>query len=236
MDHQSAIVTGGSDRIGKAIALHLAELGYHIVLHYNSSAEKAEKTKLEICALGVKCQTIQVDFTSKNVGEQLFGKIDPTFDVKILVNNASDFLPSNFDSDSEELLHHHFKINFVSPYSLTKAFARKKENGLIINLLDTNVDKHKTAHLDYLLSKKLLRDFTHLSAVGLAPNFRVNAIAPGLILPPGDKDINYLLEKAKNIPLQTIGNLKQIRNALRFFVANPFVTGQTIYVDGGERF
>jgi pteridine reductase len=73
-----------------------------------------------------------------------------------------------------------------------------------------------------------------ISAFKLAPNFRVNAIAPGLILPPRDKDLNYLLELSKKVPLRTIGDLTQIQNAVEFIINNNFITGQIIYINGGE--
>jgi len=154
--------------------------------------------------------------------------------LQVLVNNASDFSPSSFKTEGDDLLQHHFNITFKSAYTLTKAFAQKKQDGLIINLLDTKVACNDTLHLDYILSKKLLKEFTTIAAYELAPNFRVNAIGPGLILPPPDKEMDYLREKAKTIPLQTIGDLKQIENTVKLFVENTFLTGQIIYVDGGE--
>ena len=83
-------------------------------------------------------------------------------------------------------------------------------------------------------SKKLFKEFTKLSAVQLAPNFRVNAIAPGLVLPPAGKDENYLLNLAKDIPLKTIGNMEDILKAFRYLMDSQFVTGQTLYIDGGD--
>ena len=79
-----------------------------------------------------------------------------------------------------------------------------------------------------------MQDFTKISAVELAPNFRVNGIAPGLILPPEGKDESYLLNLAKNIPLKTIGNLEEILKAVQFILDSPFFTGQTLFIDGGE--
>lgn len=234
MSTKAALITGGSDRIGKAIALQIAELGYHIILHYNRSVEKAKATQKEIEALGVKCQLLPLDFKNDHINLDVLDSIDKDFDLQVLVNNASDFTQSNFSTPTDEWLHHHFNITFKSAYTLTKAFAQKKEGGLIINLLDTKVEDNDTIHLDYVLSKKLLKEFTKIAAYELAPNFRVNAIGPGLILPPPDKDMDYLRAKAKTVPLQTIGDLKQIQNTVKLFVENTFLTGQIIYVDGGE--
>jgi len=231
---KTAFVTGGSDRIGKGIALQLARLGYNILIHYNSSKERAAQTQQEVEALGVVCETVQLNFGVRQDWAAFFEQISERFDIEILVNNASDFSPSNFATPSDDLLFHHFHINFVSAYGLTKAFSQQKNKGLIINLLDTKVTQNDTQHLDYILSKKTLHEFTKISALELAPNFRVNGIAPGLVLPPKEEGLDYLWKKAKDIPLQIIGDLAQIQNAVVFLVSNQFITGQIIYVNGGE--
>jgi NAD(P)-dependent dehydrogenase (short-subunit alcohol dehydrogenase family) len=234
MSAPTAIVTGGAHRLGKGIALCLAEMGYHIVLHYGSSAKDANDTRKLIELKGVKCQTISLDLAMANAGPALFDQIDPLFDIEILVNSASIFQPSDFDDESEESLVRHFNINFRSPYSLSKTFFHRYDRGQIINILDTKISQNKTDHLDYLISKKALEDFTKLSATSCGPHFRVNGIAPGLILPPEGKDQSYLDEKALHIPLQTTGDINQIQNAVRYLVENPFLTGQILYIDGGE--
>ena len=232
-----ALVTGGADRIGRAVAIHLAKQGYHLLLHYNSSSEKAQKVKEEIESLetGVSAQLLQIDFLADNDFDQILEDLKTqNITLEVLVNCASDFIPSDFKKVGSELLDKELTINFKNPYLLTKAFARIYDKGNIINFIDTKVTKNHTVHLDYILSKKLLQDFTKISAVELAPNFRVNGIAPGLILPPEGKDESYLLNLAKNIPLKTIGNLEEILKAVQFILDSPFFTGQTLFIDGGE--
>ncbi len=232
-----ALVTGGADRIGRAVAIHLAKQGYHLLLHYNSSSEKAQKVKEEIESLetGVSAQLLQIDFLANNDFDQILEDLKKkNITLEVLVNCASDFIPSDFKKVGSELLDKELTINFKNPYLLTKAFARIYDKGNIINFIDTKVTKNHTVHLDYILSKKLLQDFTKISAVELAPNFRVNGIAPGLILPPEGKDESYLLNLAKNIPLKTIGNLEEILKAVQFILDSPFFTGQTLFIDGGE--
>ena len=232
-----ALVTGAADRIGKAVAIHLGKQGYHLILHYNSSSEKAQKVKEEIEALetGVRAQLLQIDFLADNDFDQILEDLKTqNITLEVLVNCASDFIPSDFKEVGSDLLDKELTINFKNPYLLTKAFARVYDKGNIINFIDTKVTKNHTFHLDYILSKKLLQDFTKISAVELAPNFRVNGIAPGLILPPEGKDESYLLNLAKNIPLKTIGNLEEILKAVQFILDSPFFTGQTLFIDGGE--
>lgn len=234
MSHKSAIVTGGAHRLGKSICLCLAEMGYHIVLHYGSSEEEARHTKKQIEEKGVKCQLLSLDLSKADAGPALFDQIDPSFNVEILVNSASIFKPSGFEDESERLLDLHYKINLRSPYSLLKTFVNRYSAGHIINILDTKITSHETEHLDYLMTKKALHDLTLMAAVSCGPHFRVNGIAPGLILPPSGKDHSYLEEKAQSIPLKTIGNPGQIQDAVRYLIKNPFLTGQILYIDGGE--
>lgn len=230
-----AFVSGSSDRIGKAIALELVQMGYHLLLHYNQSQAKVEDVKLAVEALGKKAITVQIDFTKSYDFDALFEQYKAqNIAIEVVVNCASDFIPSGFQDKHADLLQKELSINFEKAYLLTKAFARTYEKGEIINFIDTKVKKNYTQHLDYILSKKLLKEFTKLSAVHLAPHFRVNAIAPGLVLPPAGKDETYLLNLSKDIPLKTIGNLDDVLKAFRFLMESKFITGQLIYVDGGD--
>ena len=238
MLNKAALVTAGANRIGKTMALRLAKLGYHIILHYNRSEQNALKTKIAIEALGVSCTTLKIDFSNPHQTITLFKDFEKQLDIQIVINNASDFNKSNFKTEANDLLFHHFNITFLSAYKLTKLFAQNKPKGLIVNLLDTKITYNSTANLDYLLAKKTLFAFTKIAAKELGPNFRVNAIAPGIILPPPEiavqKGTAYMMEKAQNIPLKTFGDVEQIANTLQFFIENKFITGQTIFVDGGE--
>ena len=231
-----ALITGGSDRIGKAVAIHLAKQGYHLVLHYNSAKEKAENLQMHIeSTYKVKVELLQINFLKENDFDRIFEDFKrKSITIEVLVNCASDFIPSSFNEQGSELFDKEMTINLKIPYLLTKAFARVFGKGNIINFVDTKVAKNKTVHLDYILSKKLLKDFTKISAVELAPNIRVNAIAPGLILPPEGKDESYLLNLAKDIPLKTVGNLDEILKAFQFILDSYFLTGQILYIDGGE--
>ena len=231
-----ALITGGSDRIGKAVAIHLAKQGYHLVLHYNSAKEKAENLQMHIeSTYKVKVELLQINFLKENDFNHIFEDFkNKNITIEVLVNCASDFIPSSFNELGSELFDKEMTINLKIPYLLTKAFAGVFGKGNIINFVDTKVAKNKTVHLDYILSKKLLKDFTKISAVELAPNIRVNAIAPGLILPPEGKDESYLLNLAKDIPLKTIGNLDEILKAFQFILDSYFFTGQILYIDGGE--
>lgn len=230
-----ALITGSADRIGKGISLDLAKQGYNLILHYNSSYDKALLVKNQVDAYGVESILIQIDFMSDNNFDDIFETFKKqNINIELLVNCASDFSSSSFEDVGSELYNKEMKINFENIYLLTKSYSRVYDKGSIVNFLDTKVEKNYTNHLDYILSKKLLKEFTKLSAVHLAPHFRVNAIAPGLILPPKDKDESYLLNLAKGIPLKTIGGMEDILKAFRYLLDSKFVTGQVLYVDGGD--
>jgi len=236
MTQPTALVTGGADRIGKAIALHLAGLGYHIILHYNYSRDKAEATSREIRAMGVGCELVGIDFSKEQDFNAIFGDLLTRHRIEVLVNNASDYLPSHINEDGIGSLHHHMRVNFEAAYLLTKAFAKLMPKGNIINIIDAKTEKNNTHYFDYLLTKKLLRDFTLLSAYQLAPRFRVNAISPGLVeeAPPVAKGAGYVAMAAKLVPLQAAGTVGQIQKAVEFLLAMESVTGQIIFIDGGN--
>jgi len=231
---KAALITGASNRIGKDIALALAGAGYNIALHYNHSEQKAAQTRLEILAKNVFCETFKADLKNRNQTIELLSNISQKFNISLLVNNASMFIPDHLSDGNDPLFDELFNINFKAPYLLTREFAKRTKKGLIINLLDTNISKNSSSHFNYLLTKKFLEVFTKMSAVELAPGIRVNGIAPGLILPPKGKDNSYLERLSDKIPLKSIGDVKNISDTVLFFIKNEFITGQIIYVDGGE--
>jgi len=229
-----ALITGAAARIGKSYALKLADMGYNIFLHYNSSKEQARKTKQLIEESGQKCYLKQADFLDGAAVQALITDCTKQGSVEILINNASFFTESSMETEGNELYDRMHKINFKAPYILTKQFAQHCGQGLVINLLDTKIAKTHTRHFDYLLTKKTLQSFTGIAATQLGPSIRVNGIAPGPVLAPEDKSDSYLQEKARDNPLQRTGSLEQLEQALEFLVQNEFITGQVIYVDGGE--
>ena len=232
---KAALITGGAQRIGQGITFKLSSLGYKIALHYNRSKNEAQRTAAEIKHRGGTCQLFQCDLEDGNATQQLIERVQKSFpNLNLLINNASIFEPSGLTKESIQHLNRHFAINFFAPYILTCSFAALCKKGHIINILDTNIVKNKTAHTTYLLSKKSLYELTKLAAVSLAPHIRVNAIAPGLIFPPEGKGGWYLQQRAKSIPLKRKGSLPAITQAVQFLIENDYLTGQTIFVAGGE--
>lgn len=234
-DGRAALVTGGARRLGRAIALALAREGFDIALHFQSSAAAAKEVQSEIEGLGVRCELFQAEFGPGFDAHALVNKVVQRFShLSVLINNVSVFERGTLLDTDDDLFDRVMAVNLRAPFFLSQAFAIFCESGLIVNLLDTRVAHNAIEHFVYTLSKKALREFTRMAAVELAPNFRVNAVCPGLILPPHGENESYLVEKAKTIPARRHGSEEDIARAVLFFVNNPFVTGQELFVDGGE--
>ncbi len=233
--HRVVLVTGGAQRIGKSIALHLASRGFKIAVHYNRSKTDAEKAVKEIRGRKGICEIFSADLEDpeqvKNLVPQVLQKF---FRCDVLINNASIFERSNIRTGSIEMLERHWAINLRAPYILMKEFVQRCKRGQVINVLDTHVVKNRVSHAAYLLSKKSLADLTKMAAVELAPQVRVNGIAPGLILPPVGKQNDYMKRLAQAVPLGIKGDLDKITQTVDFLIENTYLTGQIIFVDGGE--
>ena len=126
------------------------------------------------------------------------------------------------------------EVNAWVPFILSRTFAERVGRGKIINLHDSRLKGYDLAHAGYILSKHVLAAMTRMMALEFAPNVTVNAVAPGLILPPPDKDESYLQSLVHTVPLQRHGEPQDIADAVAFLIQSDFITGQVIYVDGGR--
>lgn len=230
-----ALITGAAKRIGSVMALHLAELGYDIALHHHHSETQAEALAKQIRKKGRGCERFACDLSNPDAVKELVSSVQKVFPrLSVLINNASIFERSPMKSSGFEVLQRHFAIHCFAPYILSQQFARLCKKGTIINLLDTNVAQNTVTHTVYLLSKKALAEMTRLAAVELAPHIRVNGIAPGMILAPEGKPDSYLQKRVQTIPLKKKGDPKDIARTVQFLLETDFITGQIMFVDGGE--
>jgi len=228
-------VTGAAKRIGRQVALHLAEQGYQIALHYHHSKVEAMTTAQAIYKTGERCELFCCDLSDEAQTLKLIPQVFKAFpNLNLLINSASIFIPNQFGTTDLTLFKTHWDINFKAPYILTCDFARLVKKGQVINFVDTNVVKYKTKYADYLMTKKALLDFTKMAAVQWGPGIRVNGISPGMILPPVNNQPDDRLKRARQIPLQRTGNPKQILQSVQFLLENDYLTGQIIANDGGE--
>jgi len=230
----TALITGAARRRGKAMALALARQGASVVAHYNESANEARALCDQIRNIGVKCWTVQADFSEKGQAERLFAQaVEQAGPVSVLINNASIFDKETLWETSVESLGRNVSIHTLAPLILSRAMAQQGREGHIVNLLDTRVTSYDGKHAAYHLSKRALLTLTRMLAIELAPGIAVNAVAPGLILPPKGKDRGYLEGLAHTNPLERIGSERDVIDAVLFLLRSRFVTGQIIYVDGG---
>ncbi|MEM6500315.1 MAG: SDR family oxidoreductase [Cyanobacteria bacterium P01_C01_bin.89] len=232
---KAALVTGSAIRLGKAFMLSLAEAGYHIALHYNSSADAAQDAQKEAQALGVECELFPFDLLQEPDMTPLIEKVRSRFPgLNVLVNSASVYDAAPIMETDPAILQKQFKANFEAPYFLTQAFAKLTDGGCVINIIDNKISFNQYQYAAYLLSKKALLEFTKMAAVELAPKVRVNGIAPGVTLPMGSRTSDYLQWRIDGIPVQHQGTPDHLCQALQYILNNDFVNGQILMVDGGE--
>lgn len=236
LDGKTALVTGAAKRIGREIALALADAGANVVVHYRESVEEADKLHTELVARGVKSWLVKADFDDAEAPVRLISDaLAAAGSLDILVNSASLFLPSTIQDMDFAGLTRLMQVNAWAPLALSREFARRVGRGKIVNLLDSRIAGFDMSHVAYILSKRALAVLTEMMAVEFAPGITVNGVAPGLILPPAGKDEAYLDELAKGLPLKRHGNPGDIADAVLYLLGSDFVTGQVIFVDGGRR-
>jgi pteridine reductase len=233
-----ALVTGGAVRIGKVLALALAGRGAAVAVHYGNSAAAAAETVATIRDSGGSAVALQADLRDISQAYLLMEQAAKRLgSVDILVNSAAVFEPVGFLDTTELIWDEQFSVNLKAPFFLCRAFARQVGSGRpgqIINIADWRAIRPDPQSIAYSLTKAGIVAMTKGLALALAPNIRVNAIAPGSILPPPGRDEAYLEEIGRRTPLQRHGSTDELAKALLYLVSAEFVTGQVLFVDGGE--
>jgi len=235
-----AFITGGAKRIGACVADVLHGAGFKLVIHYRSS----EQSAIELAENLNKQRNHSVSLVSGDLRnhhslEQLaddaiaaFGRLD------VLVNNASSFYPTPLAQTDEQAWLDLIDINFKAPYFLIKALQKEleKQNGCIVNLVDIYAQRPLKYHSVYSAAKAGLVSLTKSLALELAPNVRVNGVAPGAILwPDTDMDNDAKQRLIEKIPRQRMGTPEEIANSILFLIQDAdYVNGQIITVDGGR--
>ncbi|MEC7907749.1 MAG: SDR family oxidoreductase [Verrucomicrobiota bacterium] len=222
LENKRILVTGGARRVGKMFVEKLQSFGADVVVHYNTSKNEAEDLSKFV---------IQCDLSKPDSFPNLINECGP---IDILINNASIFSKDKLIESDPAKVFKEFAVNFFSPFELTRQFAKQNRDGIVLNILDRRILANEITCLPYCLSKKSLAEFTYAAALELAPRIRVNAIAPGPILAPDNQDFTTYKEKAGFIPLEKIPNPMDVINAALYLINNESITGQVIYVDGGQ--
>jgi NAD(P)-dependent dehydrogenase (short-subunit alcohol dehydrogenase family) len=229
----TALVTGGARRIGAAMVQALADDGWHVAIHCHTSRAAADA----IAATLPRATVVQGDLASPTIGAELFAQLAAAPPVACLVNNASRFEDDKLIDFTAEAWDRHLAINLRAPALLTQAFAGQLAgNGAIINLLDAKLAAPNPDFFSYTISKMGLAGLTELAARALAPAVRVNAIAPAVTLVSGPQSReNFAAAHVLN-PLRRGVDAEHLVAALRFILATPTLTGQTLTIDSGQRF
>ncbi len=232
---KTALVTGGARRLGREIALALAREGAGLVLHYRFSGKEAHETARAAREAGVRVHLLEADLEDPAAAETLLERASAEAGpLDILVNNASGFPRDRIDSVTWREISRSMKVHAFAPLALTRAFAAQGRQGAVVNILDARVVDYDKEHFSYHLGKRALLALTRETALQYAPLVRVNAVAPGLVLPPEGEGKEYLERMASTNPLRRHGDPEDVVRAVLFLLSSPFVTGQVLFVDGGR--
>lgn len=232
-----ALVTGGAHRLGRAISLALGQAGVNVVVHYNRSAEQAQAVLHDLDALGVESVAVAGDLSRVAEAERVvdttvahWGKLD------ILVNNAGIWGSTPIGTVTEarwsELIDTNLRGAFFAAQRATPAL--RAAGGAIINIADVGALVPWRNHTPYLISKGGIITLTQALAKDLAPDVRVNAVAPGAVLLPDDWTPEQIERSTRNVPLQRLGQPDDVAQAVLFLAQAEYVTGVVLPVDGGR--
>ncbi|PKO15486.1 MAG: short-chain dehydrogenase [Chloroflexi bacterium HGW-Chloroflexi-10] len=237
---KTALVTGGAIRVGKAISLGLAQAGANMVINYSSNSQKALETAQEIEKLGVTALTIQANVADWEQVKLMFAEIHEKIGkIDILVNNASPFTKTPIPTDSIEAWHQVTGVQINGAFYVSNLAAKdmlEKKEGAIVNIIDLSAWEawpNLTAHV---VGKSALLALTRQFALELHPYVRVNAIAPGPVLPPPDYSEEKINRTAAKTLLNRWGTAEDISKTVNFLIESDYINAEFIAVDGGQRF
>ena len=232
------LITGGSVRIGKEIALAISNSSNNIIIHYHQSFNQASALKKSVEKLGSQCAVIKCDLSKKRSTEGLIKRAGKFFGpINFLINNASVFENDNINNFTVDSWNKHMNVNLYAPLKFSRDLKKllpTKSKGHIINILDQNVLKPDISFLSYSLSKAALYSATKVLAKSFAPNIRVNAIGPGPTIKNVHQSSKNFEKSIKKTLLKVGSPPKEIARTVKFLLESNSITGQFIVVDGGE--
>ena len=232
------LVTGGHRRLGGIISAAFAQAGYSLAIHGSHDTRLDSHLALTLEDNATEWDGFTVDFADPEGAEELVALVAERFGrpPDVLVNSAATFGQDRLDSVNAGDLMRHYAVNCAAPTLLTKAFATVPAgtgDRCIVNILDQRIDHPHGDQLAYTLSKMALAGLTRLSASTLAPQIRVNAVAPGLTIATPDYDHDQMERLSTLMPLARLPQAEEIAQAVLYLAGASAVTGQTLYIDGG---
>ena len=235
---QTVLITGAAKRIGRQLALDLADAGYDVAIHCNTSRDEAEDVAIAILNMGRRAMVVQGDLADLATPDRLVNEaVAGLGTLTTLINNASIFEPDEVGSISPTSWSTHQDTNLRAPIMLAQAFAKALPGvaqGNIINIIDQRVWKLNPRFFSYTMSKTGLWTATRTLAQALAPRIRVNAIGPGPALPSARMDQSEFDKQARLTLLERGTSPEEISQAAKFILSQPALTGQMIALDGGQ--
>ena len=240
MSEKFIFLTGGAKRIGKTTCKHFHDEGFNVIFHYNSSKTEAEEIFEELNSKrNNSCHILQANFDDESSVDILQDGIAKITDkLAVLINNASSFYPTPLEVASMKEWNNLLATNTTMPLFLTQALLPflKKGKGCVINISDSLVKNGIKDYSLYSAAKSALEGITKSLAKELAPEVRVNGIAPGAILWPDDKDLSDQEKESilKKVAIGRIGKPEDIASSIFFLTQSKYITGQIIKVDGGR--
>ncbi len=233
-----ALVTGGAQRVGRAIVRALAEAGADVAIHYHTSAEQAREAVDEMRALGVQAEAIQADLAQPSEIERLFAQLEAGFGrLDVAVNNAANFERKPVLEITPQDWERVINLNLRGPFFCSQAAARlmkRQGTGTIINIADLAAFQAWPSYTHHCIAKAGVVTMTRALARALAPAIRVNAVAPGPVLPPDGLGARERRELAEQTALGRLGTPGDVAGAVVFLATSDYITGETIVVDGGR--
>jgi NAD(P)-dependent dehydrogenase (short-subunit alcohol dehydrogenase family) len=235
---KAALVTGGARRIGRALALVLAEDGFAVAVHHHRSYAAAEDLVALIRDKGGTAVALAADLGDEGAVRTLLSRAELALGpIGCLVNNAGVFASDTVETATRESWELHLAINLRAPFVLIQDFAKrlpKSAGGVVVNLLDQRVWSLTPFFVSYTLSKAGLWTLTRTMALALAPRIRVNGIGPGPAVPSPRQSAQEFARQCATMPLRRGTSPREIAAALRFILSAPAMTGQMIALDGGQ--
>ena len=235
---QAALVTGGAQRVGRALVLALAEDGFAVAVHYNDSRDAAEDLVEAIRGKGGRAVALGADLADERAVGTLLPRAERELGpIGCLVNNAAVFANDAVDTATRESWDLHLAVNLRAPFVLIQHFGARlpvQAGGVVINLLDERVWSLTPHFVSYTLSKAGLWTLTQTLALALAPRIRVNGIGPGPTLPSLRQSPEQFARQCELMPLHRGTSPQEIAAAMRFILSAPAMTGQMIALDGGQ--
>ena len=240
---KQALITGGAQRVGKAITLMLAEAGVNVAINYNASATAAAETVAEAQALGVQAFAVQADMADRHAVDQMADEVERTFGaVDLIINNASYFGKTPFPTEDEAVYtmwQQVTRIMIDGPFFICNRLVPKMQargGGVIINIVDLSPWYPWRNFMAHSVGKAGLLTMTRAMALELGPTIRVNAVAPGAVVPPPGYTARQTELSAQRNLLKKWGGAEAVTQAVRYLIDAEFVTGEVLTVDGGERY